>query len=1121
MTLIDLHRQLTTNRIQISLESLISALKHLGIHVPPNSANEFPIVDSNGDIYERVVGLLNTPNNDTTPTQPRPDTPSATRTTTPTEFNTTSRSDHTTRTDLVIVAPPNGGKTTFLIALGRLLREDPRVFSNWDVTISPVFAHWVKTYIDPAIFDASQFDAKIKTTPEAALQEIELCKLTSNEPGRENEIIHLFSFDVSGEKWTKLFERDQGAKQELSDRLTQAKGIMIMIAAEAPSKGERSDNTHTHRLIKERLFWEDLILSLKQASASQKIAQPLAIVLTKADLLDELWKPPGTSESRSRTGDDPSQAKTTGGVGTLEDRTKSAKEYIKERHPKLFWNFDSSTHPDNRNFFAISSKGINQEGQTEPANWESFGVQEPIEWLADRMIRHTAQSGTSFVRLFKKYILLSISLILLSLLVSLLVWNTYVNGKLQAAIKSENHADIYSSLTFLNETPIDRIGCRLGVINHQRRQENVLKQLVDFGARKVRVGEVESGFRYLNTAVDLNRDLNLGDQLIDILSKDFSVAVHERAIDLELQHDWTGTIDFLTACSNRCRAVQVFKVIADDFAKARDNESSDEDLSFEDLKIKLQSLLINNRFEACYTCIKQATNHPVNPRLLDKIKTQFYLVVLSEIAFNIDRHLFERARQLAKAPSIESHANITLRRHFITILFSVASNQLASVPIESLPKREDFETWLADLTQAGATVEEQGQFQMCLSTSLQTRLLSILETNAPFALEGRRIEGVLSTTPTNWPIDEVRLRKIYDAILSAALQELGISARSGELGAASNCLKRALFATRNLQGKDSAISSSVVAASRDALKFGFEPLTQDLLSETIRFMDITKIPGRDIVAIYGGLAALRLKNGVDIDKAIANLKVALEVKPGDRQLKILLEHAESVQDMRFVSDVNHPNTRAFYIDTYEVSWTDYADFCRQTFDHAWVTFRSSKDNDIYKTLPAIFKRNQRLAPDVPITQVSWFDAYAYAQFRKKRLPTDSEWITAYGNHRYPSGDELDGTKCNFRGTNTVNYGTGHRDFTNDCSPFGVRNMAGNVREWTMTGIPSDSHDSYIVKGLSFLFQPQSNLLDRTFGQPVHASDKRPDIGFRCVVDPLPEGITPLVLLESNGTFQSK
>ncbi len=95
--------------------------------------------------------------------------------------------------------------------------------------------------------------------------------------------------------------------------------------------------------------------------------------------------------------------------------------------------------------------------------------------------------------------------------------------------------------------------------------------------------------------------------------------------------------------------------------------------------------------------------------------------------------------------------------------------------------------------------------------------------------------------------------------------------------------------------------------------------------------------------------------------------------------------------------------------------------------------------------------------NLPVILIDWFDAVAYCRFRSERdgieirLPTELEWEKAArgtDGRFYPWGDHFDPTFCLMRSSRPFlaqpePVGT----FPIDTSPYGVRDMAGGVREW--------------------------------------------------------------------------
>ena len=152
----------------------------------------------------------------------------------------------------------------------------------------------------------------------------------------------------------------------------------------------------------------------------------------------------------------------------------------------------------------------------------------------------------------------------------------------------------------------------------------------------------------------------------------------------------------------------------------------------------------------------------------------------------------------------------------------------------------------------------------------------------------------------------------------------------------------------------------------------------------------------------------------------------------------------------------------------------------------------------------------------PATMLDWFQASAYCEWLGGRLPTEGEWEKAArgpdGNY-FPWGNEWDPSKSNLEhtGIGTVQSITQYAE--TDISYFGIKNMAGNVQEWTA----SDYSD--VALGQTFanhVFELENTGENRPVivrgGAWINArsigmgSDRevdsmlsrRDEIGFRCV-----------------------
>lgn len=157
--------------------------------------------------------------------------------------------------------------------------------------------------------------------------------------------------------------------------------------------------------------------------------------------------------------------------------------------------------------------------------------------------------------------------------------------------------------------------------------------------------------------------------------------------------------------------------------------------------------------------------------------------------------------------------------------------------------------------------------------------------------------------------------------------------------------------------------------------------------------------------------------------------------------------------------------------------------------------------------------------DSPITQVDWWDAFAYAKWKGQRLPTEDEWERAargqegrlfpWGNQRKLDaanlGDDYDPKGVAGGELDGYNLWAPVGKLDQDVSADGVIGMAGNVQEWTSTWATHPEFPDLqvpIVRGGHFGLKTSDQLLtSRYFAEsPDEATLAR---GFRTASDQHP------------------
>lgn len=144
-------------------------------------------------------------------------------------------------------------------------------------------------------------------------------------------------------------------------------------------------------------------------------------------------------------------------------------------------------------------------------------------------------------------------------------------------------------------------------------------------------------------------------------------------------------------------------------------------------------------------------------------------------------------------------------------------------------------------------------------------------------------------------------------------------------------------------------------------------------------------------------------------------------------------------------------------------------------------------------------RGAKLTLESPVFGIDWFDAYAYAKWKGRRLPSEQEWEKAAVGENgatLPSKDDAVNLAGGADGYEKWAPVTALKD---DVSPHGVAGMFGNVAEWTASFV-DDSQTMVVVRGGDW---SNSDPDPRKRSNTLHVSERRPTVGFRTASDKAP------------------
>lgn len=139
--------------------------------------------------------------------------------------------------------------------------------------------------------------------------------------------------------------------------------------------------------------------------------------------------------------------------------------------------------------------------------------------------------------------------------------------------------------------------------------------------------------------------------------------------------------------------------------------------------------------------------------------------------------------------------------------------------------------------------------------------------------------------------------------------------------------------------------------------------------------------------------------------------------------------------------------------------------------------------------------------DLPVADVTWFDAWAYCEWMGKSLPSVADWTVAVGapERSHPWGDEPPScSRCAIAKDSQTDCGldgpvpVGSRPA--GATPDGVHDLQGNLREWLL-----DAADGKACSAGASFGDPSERVTLRAESGPAWWTDN--DVGFRCTARP--------------------
>ena len=202
---------------------------------------------------------------------------------------------------------------------------------------------------------------------------------------------------------------------------------------------------------------------------------------------------------------------------------------------------------------------------------------------------------------------------------------------------------------------------------------------------------------------------------------------------------------------------------------------------------------------------------------------------------------------------------------------------------------------------------------------------------------------------------------------------------------------------------------------------------------------------------------------------------------------------------RLLDRGDRPAVTDVYLTAHEITRSEYAAFLRDPFVMLGFHAEENQPAD-HRHRPPDWAA-QIAEPDLPVVNVDWWSAYAFASWAGGRLPTAEEWESAasdQGRRLYPWGNDfaaatpVTGDQA-LRGAQVADGSTG------DLSAQGLLALGGNVSEWTRSVSTASGGYAMIAKGGNYLL-PGRTTSRFDYRNHLSPNYRSPAVGFRVAFD---------------------